>query len=275
MKIQRDNLICSSMIMYLDNVICNEGKGFKNINSKIYPTTTTYANMYTYSLPVKQVLADSSVDGANILSGIYINNSFKTIGSNNITGINHYEGQVYFTQNPNTDQISGSYAIKDFNLHLTNRREQSIIFEQAYKIRPKTPQTMTGLAPSEDTIPAIFIKNIGGYSRPFALGGFKKLTTDVRCTVITDNLYDLDALCSLLKEKSNTYLPIIKPSDLKLNNLNSLPSGFYNYNELASNADYQLYIDDINISKNTDIQSDTITFNLYTAFIDFSLSNIK
>lgn len=275
MKIQEDNLICSSMILYLDNIICNEGRGFKNTTSNFYSTLNNYANIYTYSLPFKQVIADASVSGANILSGIYINNSFKNIGQNDITGINHYEGQVYFTQNPNTDQISGAYAIKDFNLYLTNRKDQSLIFEQAYKLRSKTPQNISGLAPNNDTIPSIFIKNIGGSSKPFAFGGSKKITTDIRCTVITDNLYDLDALCSLLKEKSNTYLPIIKPSNLNLNNFNSLPNGYYKYNELANNADYKLYIDEINISKNIDLESDTITFNLFTAFIDFSLSNIK
>ena len=275
MKIQEDNLIASSFLLYLDNVICNEGKGYRNINTNLYPVNNLYNNLYAYGLPFKQAVADSSVFGAKILSGIYIDNSFKTIGQNNITGINHYEGQVYFTAPINASSLKGEYAIKDFNIYFTNKSEEHLIFEESIKVRPKTYQSAAALDPSHNTIPAIFIKNIGGGANPFAFGGVKKLTTEIRCVVITDNLYDLDALCSLLKEKSNNYVPIIDPSDLKVSNLNSFPSGYFNYSQLSSNSNKSVYIDNIYISKNTNINTERISKGLHSAFIDFILSNIK
>jgi len=275
MKIQEDNLIASSFMLYIDNVICNEGKGYRNVTTNLYPVNNLYNNLHTYSLPFKQAIADASVVGAKIFSGVYIDNSFKIIGQNNITGINHYEGQVYFTTPINANSLKGEYAIKDFNIYLTNKSEQHLIFEESIKLRPKTHQSATGIDPAHNTIPAIFIKNIGGKADPFAFGGVKKLITEIRCIVITDNLYDLDALCSLLKEKSNNYIPIIDPSELKVSNLNSFPSGYFNYNQLSSNSSKSVYIDDIYISKNTYTNTEHISKGLHSAFIDFVLSNIK
>lgn len=277
MKLQEDNLICSSLMLYLDHVITNEGRGFKNVNSSIYATDQSYNNLYSYGLPFKQAIADVSVDGALVLSGVYLNNNFISLGQASLSGINHYEGQVYFASQVNQSSLRAQYAIKDFNIYMTNRSEQEVLFENAIKIRPKVTQKVASLAGHEDTVPAIYIKNMGGTSVPFAFGGAKKLITDIRCIALTDNLYDLDALCSLIKEKANNYMPIIAPENLKLNNLNSLPNGYFNYKLLSEQAINNLYIDNIYISRNNfnNFKSDQISTNIHSAFIDFSFSNIK
>lgn len=274
MKVQDDNLACSSLMLYLDHVIANEGRGFKNVNTSIYSIDESYNNLYSYGLPFKQAIADSSVEGAIIFSGVYLNNNFTSIGQSSLSGINHYEGQVYFTSPVNQSSLRAQYAIKDFNIYMTNRSEQEVLFETAIKIRPKTHQKITGLAQFEDVVPAIYIKNMGGTSNPFALGGAKKLITEIRCIALTDNLYDLDALCSLLKEKANNYMPIITPENLKLNNLNSLPNGYFNYKSLSQQSNNSLYIDNIYISRNN-FKAEHISHNVHSAFIDFSFSNIK
>jgi hypothetical protein len=162
MKVQLDNILMSSMLMWMDHVILKKGEAYKNFSSQFYPVSNIYNGFYTYGLPFKQVVCDSSISGANILSGVYVNNNFKTIGQNNLTGISPQNGQVYFTSGQGTNNISGNYAVKDFNLYLTNQPEEEILFESQYQARPKTTQTPTGLAIEAITYPCIFLKNNGG-----------------------------------------------------------------------------------------------------------------
>jgi hypothetical protein len=96
MKAQLDNILMSSMIMWMDNILLTKGEAFQNYNSKFYPVTNIYNGFYTYGLPFKQVVSDSSITGANLLSGVYVNNSLITVGQSGLSGINPNNGQVYF-----------------------------------------------------------------------------------------------------------------------------------------------------------------------------------
>ena len=108
MKVQLDNLLMSSMLIWMDHVILKKGEAYKNFSSQFYPITNIYNGFYTYGLPFKQVVCDSSISGANILSGVYVNNNFKTIGQNNLTGISPQNGQVYFNSSQAANTISGN-----------------------------------------------------------------------------------------------------------------------------------------------------------------------
>ena len=117
MKAQLDNILMSSMVMWMDHTILKKGEAYKNYNSRLYPITNILNGFYTYGLPFKQVVCNSSIPGANLLSGVYVNNSFVKVGQNNLTGINPNNGQVYFNANQ-TGILSGNYAVKDFNIYL-------------------------------------------------------------------------------------------------------------------------------------------------------------
>lgn len=158
MKPQLDNILMSSMIMWIDNMLLSRGEAYQNYNSKFYPITNIYNGFYTYGLPFKQVVSDSSITGANILSGVYVNNVFRTVGQANLTGINPNLGQVYFTTNQNSNTLSGIYSVKDFNIYLTNQPEEELLFETQYETRPKINQSPTGLAIESITYPCIFLK---------------------------------------------------------------------------------------------------------------------
>ena len=97
--------------------------------------------------------------------------------------------------------ISGSYAVKDFNVYLTSKAEQELLFEDKIDLRPATTQTETGLAPNVSTYPAVFIKNNGGQNDPFAFGGEDVTKTNVRAIVLADSQFNLDALCSIFKDQ--------------------------------------------------------------------------
>jgi len=274
MKVQLDNLLMSSMLMWMDHVILKKGEAYKNFSSQFYPVTNIYNGFYTYGLPFKQIVCDSSISGANILSGVYINNNFKNIGQNNLTGISPQNGQVYFTSGQGTNTISGNYAVKDFNLYLTNQPEEEILFESQYQARPKTTQIPTGLAIEAITYPCIFLKNNGGINQPFAFGGQDNTQVLARAVIMADNMFNLDALCSILKDTARDYVPLINSP---FNNFGGLDSGYYNYDSLTQNIDVGangFYISEVNVSKifaNLNARNNQV----FPAFVDFTLNNIR
>ena len=274
MKVQLDNLLMSSMLIWMDHVILKKGEAYKNFSSQFYPITNIYNGFYTYGLPFKQVVCDSSISGANILSGVYVNNNFKTIGQNNLTGISPQNGQVYFNSSQAANTISGNYAVKDFNLYLTNQVEEEILFESQYQVRPKTTQNPAGLAIEAITYPCIFLKNNGGTNQPFAFGGEDNTQVLVRAIVMADSMFNLDALCSILKDTARDHVPLINSP---FNNFGGLNSGHYNYDSLTQNIDFGangFYISEVNVSKisaNLNAKNNQV----FPAFIDFTLNNIR
>jgi hypothetical protein len=274
MKVQLDNLLMSSMLIWMDHVILKKGEAYKNFSSQFYPITNIYNGFYTYGLPFKQVVCDSSISGANILSGVYVNNNFKTIGQNNLTGISPQNGQVYFNSSQAANTISGNYAVKDFNLYLTNQVEEEILFESQYQVRPKTNQNPAGLAIEAITYPCVFLKNNGGTNQPFAFGGEDNTQVLVRAIIMADSMFNLDALCSILKDTARDYVPLINSP---FNNFGGLNSGHYNYDSLTQNIDFGangFYISEVNVSKisaNLNAKNNQV----FPAFIDFTLNNIR
>lgn len=275
MKPQLDNILMSSMIMWMDHIILKKGEGFKNSNGNFYSTTSIYNNHYTYGLPFNQIVCDSSIPNCQILSGVYVNGSFKQIGQGGLVAINPNEGQIYFNSNQNSNQLIGFYAVKDFNIYLTNASEEQILFESQYKIRPKTIQNLSSLSIESITYPCIFLKNNGGENKPFALGGQDNTQALVRAIILADNLFNLDAVCSILKDTARDYVPLINNSPF--NNFGGLNNGSYNYDSLISSIDLGVnafYISEVNVSK---IFADIKTNNsqVFPAFVDFTLENIR
>lgn len=277
MKSHFDNDAMSSFILFVDHVLCNEGQGYTNYSGNFYSTSNLFNNLYTYSLPFKQIIADSSVSGANILSGVYLNGTFIQTGQNNLTGINHYNGQVFFNTAITATQLSGYYSVKDFNIYLTNKSEAEIIFETKYETKPKTAQTMGGLAPNIQTIPAIFIKLNTSNNEPFAFGGIVDSKIDIRAIILADNLFNLDSACGLLRDTAYRRIPMIRNIDLGLNYLGSINNGFYNYANLRDvkiNQADAFYVEEVTISKNFN-SADNINQGIFAAFVDFTLSKIR
>lgn len=277
MKAQLDNILMSSMIMWMDHVILKRGEAFKNNNTSFYPVTNIYNGFYTYGLPFNQIACDSSIPNCQILSGVHVNNVFKKIGEANLTAISPNEGHVHFSANQTAanNNLVGFYAVKDFNIYLTNSPDEEILFESQYKVRPKTIQTAAGLPIETITYPCIFLKNNGGENKPFAFGGQDNTQLLVRAIVLADNLFNLDAVCGILKDTAREYVPLIRNSPF--NNFGGLNNGHYNYDSLTSNIDVGVdgfYISEVNVSK---IFANIKTNNsqVFPAFVDFTLENIR
>ena len=110
----------SSFLLFLDHEILKKGSGFKNTSSLLYPTINKYAGMTTYSTPFKQLVNDTSIPGANVMTGVYLNNTFVPVGQSGLMAINHYKGTVEFSSPlPASTVVSGNYAVKDINIEFT------------------------------------------------------------------------------------------------------------------------------------------------------------
>ena len=125
MKIQYENLVMSNFLLYVDHMVCKKGEAFTNHGSNFYETDTSYQSFYNYSSPFKQFVVDSSISEAEIMTGVYVDGTYTHVGEGNIHSINHVQGMVHSTSALGV--VSGNYAIKDFNVYLTNQSEEEIL----------------------------------------------------------------------------------------------------------------------------------------------------
>lgn len=279
MKIQFNNIAMTSMLFWLDNKLLSKGEAFTNYGSYFYPINTLYFGYYSYGAPFKQMVIDESISGATIISGVYLNGNFITIGQSGLSGINSSQGQLYFSNPiPNAStSLSGNYAVKDFNIYLTSETEEDLLFETQFQLNPKTFQNPTGLPINAETYPVIYLKYQGGDNEPLAFGGLDKTNINVRAIVLSDNIFKLDAVTSIFRDTNRTLVPIIYDNEMPFNSLGSCTGHCFNYNELTQNKvvdnDY-LYIDNVSVSKVDSRLTNSynkLNPNVFTAFIDFEL----
>lgn len=277
---QLDNKVISSFLLWLDNTILTKGQAYTNWSSKFYKVSSPLTNYYTYALPFKQINADQSIAGANIMSGIYINGNFITAGQSGLLGINYNQGHVYFSQNVDNEILSGDYSVKDYSMALTSEPEEKLLFETKYFVKPKTSYQITGLAPSSITYPIMFVKNEGSENIPFAFGGTDTTEFYVRAVIISDSQFSLDAASSILRDKVRTFIPIIEPNEMPFNNYGDVNNNYYNYQELTQNKTNSIFISKVSnsrVSYRSVIMNELKDLNpgIFPSIIDFDLQIVR
>lgn len=276
---QLDNIIMSNMLLWIDHEVSSRGQAYTNYSGNFYEVSSLVNGFYTYGLPFKQVVADKSISGANVISGVYLNGVFTSPGTNNFSGINPNVGYAFFSSDPGTTGVSGAYSVKDFNIYLTSLAEEQLIFETKFEVNPKVTQNPTGIATSALTYPAIFLKNNGGQNKPFALGGQDETIFQVRAIVMADNLFSLDAVCAILRDTARKNIPLISQANMPFDNYGIIKNNNYNYNTLIANIYYPnlIYIKSVNVSKIIPFRYEYANVNpeIFSAFVDFELSDIR
>ena len=279
MKIQYENRVMSSLLLYIDHYVCQNGEGFTNTNSYFYPVTQTYSNLFNYAAPYKQLVADDSVTGATVMKSVYIDSggSFElfNVGQSGVNAIDHNDGIVQTSiQITGADRISGDFSVKDFNIYLTNKAEEQILFETKYKLKPKVSQTLSGLPPDTETYPAIFVKNISSRNTPGYYGGIDLTNIGVRAVILADSAYSLDAVCSILADRNKTMVKLIEEK-LPFNAVGAYTGQAYNYTGLAASVTSGIFIEDVSVSKNVGGEYAALNPNIYAAFVDFDLNEFR
>jgi hypothetical protein len=271
MKPQFTNKSMSSFLLYLDNTILRVGEAYTNHSGLFYADASNKFNgYYGYSAPFKQLVSDKSINGATIMSGVYVDSSYTTSNVH----VNHYNGQVFFDSSQGSSKISGNYSIKDFNINMTSKPESELLFETKFQLRPKTNQTLTGLDPNSNTYPAIYVKNMGGTNLPFAFGGTENSIINTRAVVMADSAYSLDAVCSIMKDTKGDYFGVFETGALPFNALGLSATDSYDYTGLSPMG--HSYIKEVNITTSIPRFSDnSANSEVHSSFVDFRCEFVR
>ena len=277
-------------MLYVDHKVCRVGEAFTNHSGYLYDNQPNFlykdatSNFYVYSAPFKQLVADVSLAGANIASGIFVDGVHYGPGSTgpSLYSINHQQGHFYtrtaIGQTGDIPRQSASYAVKEFNTYLTSMSEERLLFETKINLRPKVTNPITGLQFHQQTYPAIFLKNMGATNEPLAFGGLNTTTNHIRAVVLADSAFNLDAVCSILKDCAMDTIPLMSTSDLPFDALGGSPSG-YNYTGIAAgkmSAGQFLNISNIAVSTNvTRGYTEGANPEVQASFIDFAIENYR
>jgi len=283
MKSQFDNRVMSNFFMWFDHTLLRKGEAFTNHDSNLYSVNSLYQGYNTYGSPFKQFVSDASIPGANIINQVYINGVATNRNNNGFVAINYGMGQTYFSAPVNTTvtPLSGRYAVKDFNVYLTNDVEEKLLFETQFSLSPRTTQSPTGLPPESLTYPAVFLKNNGGHNEPFAFGGLDKTIFNVRAIVLADSQYNLDAVSSVFRDASKTFVPLVEEANMPYNSLGDLKNGIvYNFDSLTSSLPEsgRIFVDNVYVSKIGGLsfaQKTNLNPDVFSLIMDFELEHIR
>ena len=235
---QLDSKIISSLLLLLDNEIQSKGRAFQNVTTQFYPTTSPYANTYVYTSPYKPLCNDVSISGANILSGVYLNNTLVQVGQSGLKAINHYKGALYFTgTNPSSVVISGQAAIKEINVKLTNKQDWKLLFETVYVPNGKNPiSSTTGLALDTETTPVVFLRHKGQENKPFGFSRLDNQSISMRAIIITDNEFQKIGVTTILKNLNYRTVPIA--TSTPFDSMGNMTGTNYDYSQLSFDSSY-------------------------------------
>lgn len=278
MKPQFANQVLSSTLLWMDNLICTKGQAFINQSGYFYPMSSLYNNYYTYAAPYSQLIADSSISGATIMTGIYLDGSFLGTGQSGFFNIDYERGYVYFSSEiTGNSRLSGNYAVKEIDVKLTTDPEEVILFEKKHFYKLRTPENLTGLANNEITFPAIYLKIDSQHNKPFQLGGTDETYVDIRATLLCESQYQLDAIKSIISDQKYNYVPLLNEAEFPFNNYGGLRTGYYNYTGVTANKTKtanSMFIDDAfvpNFSQHEVREFNSLNISTFIGFADLTL----
>lgn len=278
MKATYLNNLMSSFYLWLDHEILYKGEAFTNHNGKLYATQDpNFPTSKIYGSAFRQWVYDSSITGANIPSGVFINNTFV---NKNVSGlaIDYNKGRVIFNNNQvNTQNITTNYSLKEYNIYYTDEREEKLLFEKAYQITPKITQVTGALNYLDIPYPCIFIKHRNSENIPFAFGGQDTTSSMLRCIIMASNSFSLDGVISILNDSARKVFPLLSPSDFPFNYLGDFKFNNFNYIELCNNQPpyNYVYIDKVTVSKLDEIDNAKINKKCVAALVDFEVSDVR
>lgn len=267
---QLDNLLVSSFSLFIDHEIQRQGSAFANISSLFYPESGDTSGVYTYSAPYLQLCNDTSISGVNVISGIYLNNTFVTVGQSGLIAINHYDGDVKFSSPlPANTRISGNFSVKDFNVYVSDQPDYNTILSSKYSSNPKYGQTPTGIQLGDKVMPAVFLVPKEQEAKALAFAGIDDNSIRIRAMVVCENAYQRVAVCNVLKNFRLRQFPLVAytPFDY-LGNMTGLN---YSYTGLPYYGLYSPFIQKAKVTEIPNVGSFTDATKQF-AMVDFDIS---
>jgi hypothetical protein len=267
-----DHRLLTSFMLYLDHEICQNLSGFTTITGQFYNIGTKYPYK-VYASPYRGLIADSSISGATVLTGIYSGTT--TFGTGDNVKIDYLNGKLLFPTGVSLTP-TGTYSIKDFPVEPCPSYEIKVLFDTKYVPRPKANSTYSGLAENESVYPIIFVKYHAGENEPFQLGGVDETQPFITVFTISDSEFKLMAIDGLLRDKTHEHFTLLKSSEIPYNEYGCLKSG-YNYdNVIASHPSTDLiYMSEIKVSEFPDKLNTEIGKNIWASITDIYIKYVK
>lgn len=259
-----DHKLISSFLLFMDHEFLSQGEAFQNYAGLFYPMASKMQGYAAYACSFRGLVNDTSITGANVMTGVYLNGQFTTIGQSGLTYINHSEGTIYFNNPlPPKTVISGNFSVKDFNIEITDQLESKLLLNTKYVSNSKYNQTLSGLPLDTKTSPAIFLKTKSMENIPFALGRMDDNSFKIRAIVIPDNEFQRIGACNILKNFN--YRPFSLVDSTPFDYRGNYTGLNFNYNNLNFNTGYFPYI----------LQVKAIDVPLAGEFSDLGKNNIS
>lgn len=212
MRPQYAHDLVTSVVLWLDNQLCNTGQAYVNITGHLFQQPVVAGQNVLYTSPYRSWVYDSCAAGAAQPSGFYTSSGqFLTRASGLV--IDYINGRVS-TPNDWGPTLSGTYARKEINVYYSSDEEVAYILEQVNRENRNLSYTLTGLArpgmPNNVlAAPLIMLTNARGENDPWALGGIDDSKNTVRAFIITDSNYLQDGVNSLLQDAAHQTIPFV------------------------------------------------------------------
>jgi len=276
MKPQFQHELTTSFALWADNYLVTKGEAYTNYTSTFYYTEDARLSdgLIAYSSPHKQWVFDGDVNGATIPTGVYDENGEMARGDNGLV-LDFDNGRAILNSGYGVTSatVSGSYAVKDFNIYITNQTEESLIIEGMFDTNSRFKQSLSGVSPYARVIPAIFVNARDSMNEPFAFGGQDKTSTTVRCVVFAENTYQLDGALSIFNDSKNEAFAKLNFEDYPVNEHGDV-TGF-NYRTLVTDKKNLCNIEQVRVSKLSDRLSAGVDPSLFIGFVDMEVTNIR
>jgi len=275
MKPQYQHELMTSFFLWFDHELLQKGEAYSNKTGTLYAQSDSRLPNSYISLQsnYKQWVNDSSITGA--INPI-IPTDFEGSGRANDIVFDFENGRLIETGSVVSagDTLTGTFAVKDFNVYLTNETEEDLIIENKFKLNSRygTP-TMSGIEPYDQVTPAIFLNVEFSRNEGFALGGMDQTKSTIKAVVLADSDYQLDGALSIFTDSARKIVPKIPFSGHPSTEYGDIKGGSYNYSGLtASYTDGSFFIDDVTVSKFSQRAQTSIPGDIKVGFIDFEIS---
>jgi hypothetical protein len=270
MKPQYQHNVTTSFALWLDHYLLEKGEAYSNQTG----TFTYYADpristtYKAFGSPYKQFVYDSTITGASIPSGVHVSGVFKS--RNDGVVIDYINGRALISGVSTGVAVTGSFAVKDFNIYLTNENEDDLILDNNLDANKKFPWTGKYIPPYDQVAPAIFIANDSTYNAPFSFGGEDESRSFVKCVVFADNPYQLDGVLSIFADSKSSSFKYKDFTGYPLTEYGDIKNGAYSYDSSATNQN-DFFIDEVVCSKLKDSRARGGNAKSYIGFIDFEV----
>lgn len=274
---QIDHACAASFFLWIDHYLLEQGRGFTNVTGQLFSVDPSgYQGYNIYASSNKQWVYDSSISGAAIPSGVYVNNNFVPRGTSGLQ-LDYENGRVFFNSPTSFSNISGVYSEKDVNVYFATESDERILFETKYSDRSLIGIQPFGLPGDTKTFPALFVKYDVGKNYPFEFGGLQGSNPQVRCILLANN-YLFHGVTSILKRSLYKYFIMLPEGLLPFNYLGDLKSGSFNYNQTVAplnSSEMIVCIKDVTISKFNEEINSKIAPGVIGGIIDFTLEYVR